>query len=128
MKIVTGATKGCSTALLNIECKWESIVIRRKNALLFMFYNIRKGDAPAGLLNIYNQLLQEDSRALNYNLRNVQLRVPFCKTKLYENSFFPFAIKMWNLLPAEAKSKPTLRSFNRRVIIIYSTCQNKDGL
>ena len=60
MRIVTGATRGCSIALLNIESKWEDIATRRKNALLIMFYKIVNGDAPVNLLNIYNYILYEN--------------------------------------------------------------------
>ena len=110
-RIVTGATKGCSSALLNIEAKWEDISTRRKNSILIMLYKIQNGDAPTNLMNIYNQLKQECTQVTNYNLRNVHLRVPICKTKQYENTFFPLAFKFWNLLPVEAKTKPTLNSF-----------------
>ena len=56
MRVVTGAIKGCSTALLNIESKWEDTATRRKNTLLIMFYKIVNGEAPITLLNIYNQI------------------------------------------------------------------------
>ena len=39
------------------------------------------------------------------------LRIPYCKTKCYKNSFFPLSFSFWNELDVEAKSKLNLASF-----------------
>ena len=39
------------------------------------------------------------------------MRQPLARTETYINSFFPFAIRQWNLLSIEAKSKPSLNEF-----------------
>ena len=111
MKIVTGAIKGCSTALLHLEAGWDPISNRRKNGMLIMMYKIVNRDAPVNLLNIFDDITGNQNRGVNYDLRSTQLRIPFCKTKQYKNSFFPYGIKLWNLLPNGSKTKPTLLSF-----------------
>ena len=39
------------------------------------------------------------------------MKSPFCKTRQYQNTFFPYGIKIWNLLSNDKKSKLTLSSF-----------------
>ena len=87
-KIVTGAIRGCSSALLDIEIKWDNIATRRKNNQLIMFYRIVNGDAPLPLLNIYNNVQYVNAGRRQYNLRNEHLKVRTCKTKQFENTFF----------------------------------------
>ena len=97
--------------------------------MLLMFYKILNGDALTNLLNILEELVYQNVGAGYYNLRNVQLRTPLCRTKQYQNSFFPLAIQFWNLLPREAKIKPTLTCFkyylkkktNQKSYIIWET-------
>ena len=111
MRICTGAIARCSLHLLNMEAKWESIESRRNNQVLFMMYNIVHGDAPTSLLNIFNDL-NMDSVDIHHNVRNKgKLRKPLWKTKIYENSFFPYGISVWNELTDETKLKPTLNIF-----------------
>ena len=76
-----------------------------------MMFSIVNGDAPISLLNIFHDLTMENVNT-HHNLRNKgNFRKPFCKTKIYEKSFFPYGISLWNELPNETKSKPALNIF-----------------
>ena len=94
MKIASGAISKCSTALLKLELGWENISVRRMNHVLIMLYRIVASDAPVKLLNIFLKLTSINT---DYNLRNSKLRPPLCKTTKYRNSFFPLAIRNFNL-------------------------------
>ena len=107
-RIITGATARSNIALLNIEIPWDCIEKRRSNHLLLMLYRIRKGDAPKHLINILEDLSNNNQ---NYNLRNHNMRIPYCKTQQYKKSFFPMSINVWNSLPMRAKIKPSIMSF-----------------
>ena len=41
---------------------------------------------------------------------------PFTRLQLYRNSFFPSSIKLWNNLPLEIRSAPTVSSFKKSLI------------
>ena len=44
---------------------------------------------------------------------------PLVRTERYENSFFPYTIKAWKELNDEAKSKPSVQSFKKILIILF---------
>ena len=109
MRVVTGTTYRCSSALLKLECGWENISQRRNNHVLILLFKVMKGDAPNGLKKIFYDLSYVPEK---YNLRKIILRISYCRTSQYKQSFFPLAIKQWNSLSYEFKSEQTLKNFN----------------
>jgi hypothetical protein len=79
-----------------------------------MFYKIRNNNAPSYLCDC---LLPFERNENVYNLRNqTDYSNPFTRLQLYRNSFFPSSIKLWNNLPLEIRSAPTVSSFKKSLI------------
>ena len=103
--IVSGCWQETSRVKLYEELGWESLSDRRIVLRLTIFYKFKNNPAPSYLadhIHHYNEL--------NVNLRKIRHKVPIIRTSRYENSFFPYAIKLWNELNDEASNKPSVQS------------------
>ena len=112
-RVVTGLPKFCSLQELYIETGWTSLNIRRKVRKLVLMYKIVNNLAPAYLTDILPvTVAQSQAHNLrnNSDIRNVRTR-----TSLYENSFFPSTIKLWNELSNEIRNLPNLEQFIYRL-------------
>ena len=99
-RIVTGLTAYASLSSLYAETGWEKLNIRRKIRKLSLFYNIVNGDTPDFLSDLLPRTVNQ---ANNYNLRNANnFTIPWCRLTLYQNSFFPATIHLWNNLPQQS--------------------------
>ena len=78
---------------------------RRANFKLVMVYRITYGliDIPAPLY-LHPSALSTRGHTLRY-------MIPYCRTDIYRNSFFPSAIRLWNQLPETVVAAPTLDDF-----------------
>jgi hypothetical protein len=71
-------------------------------------YSIVKGDTPEYLSDLLPRTVNQ---ANNYNLPNASnFTIPRCRLTLYQNSFFPVLIHLWNILRRQT----------------YLSCQNCD--
>ena len=108
-RIVTGTTKLVSIRELYQETGWEKLETRRQKHKLIKFYSIVSGQSSTYLQEL---IPQEVSQTSDYNLRNSNnIRTVQSRTTLYENSFFPSAIKKWNALPLEERNSNSLSAF-----------------
>ena len=104
-RIATGLTTYASLSSLYAESGWEKLNIRRKIRKLSLFYNIVKGDTPDYLSDLLSRTVNQ---ANNYNLRNANnFTIPRCRLTLYQNSFFPATIHLWNNLPQYIRDSPS---------------------
>ena len=107
-RIVTGATKSASSQCLANETKWDSLSCRRYKHRMQNMYNIVHGLSPSYLQNL---LPQATGQTQGYNLRsNLDMHPPHSRTNIYMSSFFPTAIREWNLIPDHIRSNP-IRSY-----------------
>ena len=112
-RIITGATKLCSTEKLFTELGWESLQERRTKHELIIFYKIINGLTPRYLTDFISPLVQETAP---YSLRNSDdIQTFHANTNLFYNSFFPSVIRAWNSLPEEIKQAPSVTSFKNRL-------------
>ena len=112
MRIVTGATERSNINNLYEETGWMSLQERRTGHVLSLMYKIVNNLAPSYLSNLMPNMEQER----NYGLRNNNmLRAPFTRTESYRRSFIPYAITMWNGLPAEIQNITTLPCFKNAI-------------
>ena len=61
-----------------------------------------------------NQGNRQQAKKLQY------LVLPFTRTRSYQHSFFPHAVKLWNELPPDTKSCPSLLTFKRHLKNIFT--------
>jgi hypothetical protein len=108
-RIVTGATKGTSHALLYKETRWETLKERRRKQKLKMMYKIIKKQAPSNLTSL---IPERGMDRMRHNTRNRQnIIIPHATTSKYKDSFFPDTLRIWNMLPHEQRSLSTYEAF-----------------
>ena len=108
-RIITGATKLCSTEKLLSDLGWDSLQNRRNKHKLTILYKILNGLTPEYLQSILPPLVQNTT---NYNLRNSNnLRTIHVNINLFYNSFFPSTIRAWNDLSEDIKKLTICSSF-----------------
>ena len=111
------ATRRCPTAELYKEVAWETLKSRREMHRSAMMYKIDSGKASSYLIDLLTN--QIEARTL-YNLRNQRdYRVPFARLETYSHSFFPAAIRIWNVLPDSVKEAPSDHAFKARYLKQY---------
>jgi hypothetical protein len=116
-RLVTGATKRCSTANLYKEVAWETLSSRRQFHRALMLFKIENGQAPSYLQDLVPAPIEARTR---YNLRNrADLQVPFARLATYSQSFFPAAARLWNSLPIHLREANTAFSFKSRYLKEY---------
>ena len=64
------------------------------------------------------QIREMDSRLRSYSSSTLVL--PFTRTRSYQHSFFLHAMKLWNDLPPDTKSCPSLFTFKRHLKNIFT--------
>ena len=94
-----------STSQMMRDLGWPTLQDRRVNAKLVMVYRI------------VNHLIEIPSssffRPTNLSTRGHHLRflIPFCRIDVYQHSFFPSGIRLWNSLPEHLATADTLEAF-----------------
>ena len=74
------------------------------------FYKIKNGLAPTYLAAKIPERNETDAI-----LRGRVIREPFSRTERFDNSFFPFCIKNWNILDESIKSLPSIGQFKSHI-------------
>lgn len=112
-RIVTGLTSYASLACIYTETGWEKLSTRREVKKLCLFYKITTGETPEYLYDLIPPTVEEIS---NYNLRNRQnISQPLSRLTLYQQSFFPATIKLWNSLESNIRQLPAFGSFKQTI-------------
>ncbi|MCH2389971.1 MAG: reverse transcriptase family protein [Nitrospinales bacterium] len=112
-KIVTGAWQGTSRAKLYDDLGWETLGNRRTTRKLCLIYEIQKQNFPFYLSDIL------DTYKFNQNSRyfdRLLFRSPPCRTIKFKSSFFPSAIRDWNLLDEDIKNAVSRQAFKNKVL------------
>ena len=84
------------------QLEWKSLEQRRRKARLTMFYKIQHGLVAIPLPAIVTRALRPRPGYPH------QYQTNYYRTDSYKNSFFPLAIKQWNILPSSIASEGTL--------------------
>ena len=119
-RIVSGAMRTTPNEKLYEETGWETLAKRRERSKLIIMYKIVHGLTPNYLHAILpNTPVQEVNTRYNtrrtLNTCTSNLPTFESRTVLFEKSFFPSAIKSWNLLPLETRNLPSLTRFKQRI-------------
>ena len=121
-RIVTGLTKSTSIQKLLQEIGWVSLTDRRTINKLTIMYKHRHNELPSYLHDILTDQIAERTR---YNLRNNDnYETIVRRTELFNQSFVPSAVTLWNNLEENIRSSPSLTNFelklNRRLFLDIS--------
>ena len=108
--MVTGCWQGTRREKLYNKLGWESLAHRRWARRLTIFYKISQGLTPSYL----SDHIPERSN-IGMELRNRAIIPPMARTDRYNNSFFPYTIREWNVLDEATKSKSSIQSFKKEL-------------
>ena len=112
-RVVTGAMKGTSSLKLHEETGWQSLAECRQNAKLILMYKIVHNNAPSYLIDYIPQF---PPTASNYSTRNRPSLYSFCaRTSLFDKSFFPSTIRLWNQLSNDVRNSPNVNLFKAKL-------------
>ena len=96
-RIVTGWTSYASRLSIYMETGWGKLSVRREKRKLSLFYDIVSGQSPDYLQDLLPITVGQTN---NYNLRNSKnFTIPPGRLSLYQSSFSPSTIRLWNNLP-----------------------------
>ena len=101
---------------------WSSLSEMRNQQKAIMMYNIVNGLAPSSMADMFSP--QYGSQV--YNLRNStqNFETPNARTELYRNSFAFTGAKIWNKLPEDLKTEPSLNAFRKKLKTINFCIDN----
>ena len=93
-----------STSKMIRELDWHTLQDRHFNAKLVMVYRIVNHliDIPSSFFHPTN---------LSTRGHNLRFLNPFCRIDVYQHSFFPSSIRLWNSLPEHLATADTLEAF-----------------
>ena len=112
-KIVTGAWQGTSRAKLYDDLGWEALQNRRTARKLCILFEIQNKNYPYYLSDILsNYKYRQNSR---YSNRQILKNVP-CRTNKFKATFFPSAIRDWNLLSDDIKASVSTQAFRNKIL------------
>ncbi len=99
------------------ETGWEKLKVRREFKKVTLFYKIVNNQAPEYLSDVLPPTISEIT---NYNLRQRQnIMVPLNRISVYQHSYFPSCIKLWNSLDVSIRQLPTFSSFKTKIRQLY---------
>lgn len=110
-RFVVGDYRNTSSPSQMIEdLGWQSLQNRRSNAKLVMVYRITYGlvDIPAA--SFFHPT------SLNTRGHSLRYLVPYCRTDIYSHSFIPSGIRLWNQLPEDLVTAPSLEAFKEGLL------------
>ena len=112
-RVITGATAGTSHTLLYQESGLPKLSDRRNKSKLISFYKIVHGDAPQYLKDLLPASVCQRNR---YSVRTGHnMSLIRARTNLFNASFFPSAVRLWNDLPPSTRNAENLDEFRTKL-------------
>ena len=106
---------GTSHAKLYEELGWHTLAKRREFSKLILMYKLVNKLAPHNLCAIIHGDLNQNTSSAYYTRQQFDLPHFRARTDLFDKSFFPTAVRLWNKLPAEIRNSGTLQTFKSKV-------------
>ena len=111
--VITGAIRGTKHQLIYEESGLEKLSDRRVKSKLTLFYKIVHGLAPNYLQNLLPNYVHDRNR---YAVRsNQNLSVMLTRTNLFNASFFPSTVRLWNGLPTNVRNSENVGEFRTKL-------------
>ena len=113
-RIVTGAMHGTSNAKLYEETGWLTLAKRREISNLTFMYKLVHKLAPDPVCSILSTASFAGTHT--YATRQ-QFDLPHfrARTDLFDKSFYPSTIRLWNQLPLEIRNSDSIRKFKSSI-------------
>ena len=114
-RIISGAMRTKSNAKLYEETGFVTLEKRRELLKLTQMYKIINGLVPSYLSDIVFD--NPNSERHYYTRQADDLPSIRARTDVFNNSFFPSAIRLWNQLPLDVRNSTTLTEFKNKIKI-----------
>ena len=112
-RVVTGARRFTSHSKLYEETAWETLAQRRDKQKLILMYKIVNDIAPNYLKELLPETVQNRVR---YGVRSHSKFTHIkARTNIYDDSFFPSVVRLWNSLPIETRKCESLQEFKSKI-------------
>ena len=112
---VTGTWRGSSRSKLYEELGWESLTDRRLSRRIMQFHKIVNNKTPTYLKN---KLPPPRHALYRYNNDNT-FQETRCNSDRYKNSFFPNAVKLWNITISDFKNMPPIKILKKHLLSLF---------
>ena len=114
-RVVTSAMHGTSNAKLYEELGWHKLSKRREVSKLVLMYKLVHNLAPSPLCSLISS--RTDTDAPRYETRQ-KFDLPHfrARTDLFNKSFFPSSVRLWNELPLNLRLSPSLQEFKSNLL------------
>ena len=97
-----------SVSAMLTQLQWPTLQERRAQFKMVMMYCISHHQVDT----LVPHLIPSE---MSLRGHHQQFRVPFARTLIYQKTFFPDAIRMWNFLPADVVQCTSAEHFKREV-------------
>ena len=97
------------TAMMQ-QLNWTPLEVRRNNARVVMMYRI-----VYDLVDIPPAPYLQQTSLYSTRGHSIRFLVPYTRTSVYRNSYFPQAIRLWNSLPGSLVVADSLDSFKAQM-------------
>ena len=116
--LCTGAMAHTSIEKLQNELGWPSLSLRRQYLSCVMFHSIMQGNCPQYLQELApNSITQRHQRILRNTQESIFVTY-ICRTKRFEQSFFPSSTVYFNSLSSDIRNEQNPRIFKRKLQLI----------
>ena len=102
---ITGAWQGSSRSKLYDELGWESLSDRRSCRRIFQIHKIIAGKTPSYLSNLLPPFRRQFLTSVFKEIK--------CRTNRYSNSFFPDAVRFWNITISDFENFPSISTLKK---------------
>ena len=107
-----------SIAKLQNELGWPSLSLRRQYLSCVMFHSIMQGNCPQYLQELApNSITQRHQRILRNTQESIFVTY-ICRTKRFEQSFFPSSTVYFNSLSSDIRNEQNPQIFKRKLQLI----------
>ena len=112
-RVITGLSYTVRSTEIRKQLGWSSLSEMRSQQKTVMMYKIVNDLAPSYMADMFTS--QYGSQV--YSLRNstFNFEIPNARTEPYRNSFAFTGAKIWNELPEDFKTAPSLNAFKRKI-------------
>ena len=112
-RVITGLPYTVRSTEIRKQLGWSSLSEMRSQQKAIMMYKIVNDLAPSYMADMFTS--QYGSQV--YSLRNstFNFEIPNARTEPYRNSFAFTRAKIWNELPEDFKTAPSLNAFKRKI-------------
>ena len=111
LRTISGSVRGTSHAKLYHETGFIPLKERRKRHKLLLFFKFVNNMLPAHINRKFPELVSDTNP---YHRRRPNDRtIPFSRTTLYQNSYFPSATTCWNELPEHVQTYTSIGRFKK---------------